>query len=465
MKMKNTRPWLLAGLLAGIVVLAVVFRPAPTAVPTAAQANTAEPAPDEPAHETTDSSGAADPGAADPGATDTAANATADADGSTQTDSTPRSGRIISAQHEVTYSPAQVDSHARRLFGTDTPSANHGVDIYRLEFESIDLSGQPTTVYAQLFVPRLSEPAGRPVYVFGAGTTGLTDLCRTSREHEAGVNWGLYRNHLLAHAGQGIIGILPDYMHFGDPGELQPYFVPAAEGRVMLDAARAVYGFFSVGYHGAVPLRAPFLAGFSQGGHAIFAAADMAASYAPELDIAGLIGYGSTTDIEDIFREFTVVAAPIIYTYARLYGEDRFDPAVMLQDRWLNNLAIDIRRLCILGLQDYYPWGPDSFFRPDFLRSLRNRSLAEDFPAIHAILRENRTGLSGHGIPALILQGGNDVVINLDDQQRFVSQLRDTGSEVRYLVYPGSRHDTRQIGFSDALDWMLDHAELQEHRP
>lgn len=371
-------------------------------------------------------------------------------------------GRLISIQHEVTYAPGQINRMASRLFHSSTPAAEHGVDIYRIEFESVNLSDEKTVVFAQLFVPRMLEPSVQPLYVFGAGTTGLTDLCRTSREHEADVNWGLYRSHMLAHAGQGVIGILPDYMHFGNPEKLQPYFVPAAEARVLLDSARAAYGFFQVGSHAARPYPAPFLAGFSQGGHAIFAAADLAAEYAPELEIAGLIGYGASTDIENLFREFTVVAAPIIYTYAQLYGEERFDPAVMLQDRWLNNLAIDVRRLCVLGLQDYYPWGPDTFFRPDFLRSLRQRSLHTDFPTIHAILQENSTGLSGHGLPALILQGGNDVVINLQDQAEFVRQLRDRGSEVRYLEYPGSRHDTRQVGFSDALTWMLERISPQE---
>ncbi|GAB6088559.1 hypothetical protein JCM12856_01520 [Spirochaeta dissipatitropha] len=372
------------------------------------------------------------------------------------------SGRILDIQHEVTYSTAQINSMAAQLFGGDRPSAEYAVDVYRIEFESLGMDEEVTRVFSQLFVPRSLESMEAPLYVFAAGTTGLSDLCRTSREHEIGINWGLYRNHMLAHAGQGSIGMLPDYMYFGDPSRLQPYFVPQAEARVLLDSVRAARSFFFGAEHAVRPDPRPFLAGFSQGGHAIFAAADQAADYAADIEIAGLIGYGASTDIENLFREFTLVAAPIIYTYAELYGEDRFDPAVMIQDRWLESLFIDVRRLCILGLQDYYPWGPDNFFRPDFLRSLRRRTLEADFPEIHAILQENSSGLSGHGIPALILQGGNDVVIDLADMEHFVSQLRDNGSEVEYLVYPGSRHDTRQIGFSDARRWMQQRMSTEE---
>ncbi|MFO7850322.1 MAG: alpha/beta hydrolase [Spirochaetia bacterium] len=405
-------------------------------------------------------------------------------------------GSLISVEHEQFYSAEEVNASASRLFsdenGEELPSADYGVDIYGIRFESTDLDGGVVEIFARLFVPRLDGKEPVPLYVFGAGTTGLTNSCRTSREHELGINWGLYRSHMLAHAGQGVIGVLPDYMHFSDSDRLQPYFIPDAEGRVMLDAVRASRAIFGDGpasqgeqkrqdAQGSSQVHVPLdtlepeaaevleelqpaegalLAGFSQGGHAIFAAADIASEYAPEIEIAGLIGYGATTNIEQLFREFTVVAAPIIYTYSRHYGEEQFDPEKMLQERWLENLSTDVRRLCILGLQDYYPWNPKPLFTPKFYRALRNRELSGEFPDIHAVLQENSTGLTGHKIPALILQGGDDVVINLEEQANFVGTLRDRGSDVRYIVYPGHKHDTRQIGFSEAQEWM--HARTEE---
>lgn len=372
-------------------------------------------------------------------------------------------GSLISVTHEASYSAREVNSSSARLFsGTAAPVAIFDVDVYALRYESTGLDQEVTPIYAQLFVPRYARQTTRPLYVFGAGTTGLSDGCRTSREHEAGVNWGLYRNHMLAFAGQGVIGILPDYMYFGVPDRLQAYFVPEAGGRVLLDAVRATHAFFEDADTAVQPSPGAVFAGFSQGGHAIFAAADIAAEYAPEVEISGLIGYGPTTNIEQLFREFSVVAAPLIYTYAEIYGRDRFDPALMLQDRWLENLAVDVRRLCILGLQNYYPWGPEGVFRRPFLNALRNRQLDTAFPEIHSILTENNSGLSGHGVPVLILQGGNDVVVNLQDQAEFAQDLRDRGSEVEYIVYPGNRHDTRQIGFSEALDWMIEQSLSQE---
>ncbi len=373
-------------------------------------------------------------------------------------------GSLVTVDHERRYTRAEVDRYADRLFNQQsTPSARYDVDVFRMELYSTDLEGEDTVVTTQLFVPRLGSVGATrrgPLYVFAAGTTGLTDACRTSREYEAGVNWGLYRHHMLAHAGQGSIGVLPDYMHFGDPDRLQPYFIAEAGGRILLDSIRAVLAYLdSPASEVRIRPAGTFLAGFSQGGHAAFAAADIRDDYAPEVELSGIIGYGPTTSIEDVFREFSVVAPAIIYTYAEHYGRDRFDPAEMLADRWLDSLERDVTRQCILGYQSYYPWGPHTLFRPEFTSALVNRRLESEYPEIYAVLAEQQTGLTGHGVPAFILQGTNDVVIDEGDQTRFVTALRERGSNVRYRLFQNSPHDTRQIGFFEVVNWMREQAQ------
>jgi pimeloyl-ACP methyl ester carboxylesterase len=300
----------------------------------------------------------------------------------------------------------------------------------------------------------LENKERRPVYVFAPGSTGLVEPCRPSNEHVAGIHWGYYRSHVLAIASQGVIGILPDYVGFGDPERVQPYFSSAAEGQTLLDAIRAVRSYFKSHPAKVLPAPGAFVAGYSQGGHAAFAAADLNSRYAPDVRIAGVIGYGPTTNPEVLFREFTVVAPMVVYTYSKLYGKERFDPADILAEPWLSNLEDDVTRQCVGGMQSYYPWQPRKLFNPRFADALLSGRLAESFPKIDAILRENSSGLSRHRIPALILQGSEDVVIRFTSQDAFVRALCRAGSAVTYLRFPGSRHDTRQIGFAEVLKWM-----------
>jgi pimeloyl-ACP methyl ester carboxylesterase len=358
-------------------------------------------------------------------------------------------GTITSTELVETLSTAGVDKAVAELFEqARKPAAAFAVDCYTLRFRSRYPADSPASVTAQVFLPRSPGRTPPAIYLFAPGSTGLVNACRPSREHIAGIHWGLYRDHVLAFAGQGFVGVLPDYLGFGDPGRLQPYMSAVAEGRMVLDAIRATRNFLKSN----PPV---FVAGFSQGGHAIFAAADLERSYAPEVRITGIIGYGPTTNLEAMFREFPVVAPMAVYTFSQMYGTARFDPKLILASRWVGSLARDVTRQCVGGMQQYYPWSARELFQPAFADALFARKLGEKYPQIHRILQENSTGLGRHRIPCLILQGTDDVVIHPATQEEFVRQLCRAGSAVRYVLYRGSRHDTRQIGYFEALDWML----------
>ncbi len=364
-------------------------------------------------------------------------------------------GSLLEVRPDGSLSPEELARTVAPLFkGFDDPLPRYTVDAYLIRYTSRYPDGGEAVIVAQLFVPRL--PAGRPglLYVFAPGSTGLLDVCRPSREHIAGIRWGLYRSHVLAFAGRGVIGLLPDYMGFGDPQRLQPYFSAVAEGRMMLDGVRAVNAFLADRFTAGARRPAAFFAGYSQGGHAAFAAADLRAAYAPELRIHGIIGYGPTTNLEALFLEFTVAAPLVVYSYSRIYGSERFNPQDILAERWAATLEHDVTRQCIGGIQSYYPMSPERLFTPRFVGALRAGTLAQEFPGIYAILEENSSGLSGHGLPALILQGGHDIVVHPPSQDAFVRALCRAGSPVTYLRYPQSRHDTRQIAFEEVLSWM-----------
>lgn len=367
---------------------------------------------------------------------------------------TAEPGTIIDAQKDEVFAPAGIADRLPALFvEVGAPIPQYAVDVYVLDYETTGLDGAATQTRVQLFVPRLTEPLTVPLYVFASGSTGLVDACRPSREHIIGVNWGLYRTHALAHAGRGSIVAIPDYMSFQVEGKVQPYFVSMAEARVLLDAVRAVRSFMVESDYLARPYDGAFLAGYSQGGHAAFSAADFQADYAPDVEIAGIIGYGPSTDVENLFREWTVAAPLVVYSYATVYGRDLFDPGLILQERWHENLMRDVTSQCIGAVQRYYPTEPWSLYRVEFADALLSGTLARDYPDIARLMALNDAGLTGHGFPALILSGTDDIVVYPDSMRRFVAALRREGSPVEHIVYQ-ARHDTRQIGFQDAVDWM-----------
>ena len=362
-------------------------------------------------------------------------------------------GTLLELTPTGTYSPADIQALAAPLFAPqEVPPLVNSVETYRLRYTTTDLDGSVAEIVAQLFVPVLSEETERPVYVFGSGTTGLAEACAPSREYDHDHPLGHYRAYLLAYASRGFIGVLPDYLGFNDPSRTQAYFNARAEGRVLLDAVRATYTFFDEHPANVQPSGAVFTAGYSQGGHAAFAAADLRPSYAPELPLTGVIGYGATTNVERLLREGPYYAPYIVESYRTAYED--FDPARVLAERWLPTLQTVAREDCVDRVQQFYPFDA-SVYTPEFAAALYGDRLAETFPKIKRVLDDNRTGLSGHGLPALIIQGEDDVIARTPTQELFVGELCAARSRVRYLSFPGVRHRyTRQAGFEATVAWM-----------
>ncbi len=366
-------------------------------------------------------------------------------------------GDIVSMQLERRMSAADIDAFIAPLYeGSVKPTARYAVSVYALQFESVYPDGAKAVAFTQVFIPDFGteKAALRPVYAFGPGSTGLTDACRPSREHVAGIRWGLYRAHVLSHAGQGTLGVLPDYLGFGDPDRDQYYMLAKAEAAAMLDALRALRALLARGGFPGISGTRNFVAGFSQGGHAAFAAADFRGGYAPDIKLSGIIGYGPSTDLIALFKEFPDVAPMALYTFRNYYGKAKVDPTLALADKFAPTLDFDVTRQCVGGMQSYYPIDPTKLFNKEFSSALLNDTLAAKYPGIYAALRENSPGLQRHGVPALILQGTDDIVVSVRSQEAFAAASRAKGNTVELRILDKVRHDTRQASFAAVQAWM-----------
>lgn len=368
------------------------------------------------------------------------------------------SGSIISVERIKDFDTAELKTSIPSFFEHfKAPEPKQSVRKYIVHFASLDFNGSPVTIKAQVYIPLLTEAAELPVYVFASGTTGIGDANAPSLEKPQERRWGWYEQNMLAYATLGHIVIFPDYTGFNDPTIPQRYFSKYAEGYMMLDAIRAVTAFFPRDGLLAKPSKAVFTAGYSQGGHAAMAAADLRPSYAPETALAGVITYGSTNDVEALIREGPAYAPLIFYNYMSMYGRDEIRPEDYLQDKWLPTFEQDASTMGVDIFQAYYGFDYKKLYRPEFAASIYSGKLAQDYPQLARRLAENHTGLSGHGIPALVIQGADDFIVTNSSQEKFVLALRAAGSTVRYLVFNGVSHRyTRMAGFDDSLSWMAD---------
>lgn len=347
------------------------------------------------------------------------------------------------------------------------PSGTYPVDMYRITFETVDEVGEVVETQADLYVPYVESETAFPVLGHAAGTTGVGNGCAPLDERTTGRSWGGYHNHSLAYAAQGHIVVFPNWLHFEDPERIHAYFVAELQGQTLLDAVRAAYNVWDGDQAldtEAEPAQAAFMMGYSSGGHAIFAAKDRAPSYAPELPIKGVIGFGPVTDPGLLLQEDPIFGPYIVYAYREFYGEDIIEPAEVYQPRWVSNFEEDVLTTCVDQIFSYYSHSARRMYDPAFREVLDGGRLAEVYPEFAERLAANTAGLGGGtDIAVLILQGTADTVITPPSQRAYVDQLCALGHSVTMIEYEAASHaDIRWRSYSDALAWMGDAAQGAE---
>jgi hypothetical protein len=168
----------------------------------------------------------------------------------------------------------------------------------RVMYLSRDSRDRPMAVTGSVLVPSTpwSGPGPQPVVAYAPFTAGMGDQCALSKVLAGQPGDFLvsdvqktFVNNLLS---RGIVVAQTDYEGLGTPGE-HTYVMRVTEAHAVLDVVRAAKRL-----PGSVVANSPVgIAGYSQGGGASAAAAELAPTYAPELDIQGAYAGAPVADL------------------------------------------------------------------------------------------------------------------------------------------------------------------------
>jgi pimeloyl-ACP methyl ester carboxylesterase len=241
----------------------------------------------------------------------------------------------------------------------------------------------------------------------------------------------------------GYVIAATDYEGVGTPG-LHPFLVGESEGRSVLDAARAAGNVKTI-----AASRKLLIFGHSQGGHAALFAGELAASYAPELNLLGIVAGAPAPDVEHTLPFLKIgtmgngFLVSVVEGFHAAYPQ--FDPAEVLTSAALAQ-ASSVDEQCLME-------------NNAALSSLPN-VLAHDpleIPELAAIVRENSFGNRSAGAPLLVVQGTADQFVPQFVNDAFVKKACAAGDTVDYLVVPGADHGEELPAVSDDIAaWFAD---------
>lgn len=319
----------------------------------------------------------------------------------------------------------------------------------KMMYTSTREDGKPTAVTGYVVEPTApwQGKGPRPTVVIGPGTVGQGDQCAGSKmlampmtidpaKPSLGVNYAGLEMYLLLL--NGVRVAVTDYIGMGTPG-IHTYINRAETGHAMLDAARAALRIAKV------PANSPVgFTGYSQGGGAAASAAELAATYAPELRVKGSYAGAPPVDLMKVIDhiEGTFIAGVIGYAINGL--ADRYAAVGPVIDKETN--ATGGRKLRELAGQCIVDTALSTGFQRTSQWTRTGESLTSVIrrhPDVHAIVKDQRIGGRKPNAPVLIGTGVADDAIPNGQVNQLYLDWRALGADVKLMtdytppIFPG----------------------------
>ena len=327
------------------------------------------------------------------------------------------------------------------------------VTATQLLFRTTNMNGLPLAAVTTVIVPADLEPGdNRPLLSYQCAIDAVASRCFPSyalRRRARAVGALSQFEYLLIAAAlaEGWVVSVPD--HEGPDGM---WGAPYEPGYCILDGVRAALDFEPFGLPKTTPIG---LWGYSGGGLASAWAAEVAARYAPELDIAGAVLGSPVGDLGNTFRRLNgtvwsglpaMVVASLTHTYPDL-------------NRVIQEHANEEGRALLKRLETMTTLEAIVRMVKKNVGTMVDRPLDEilDMPEIQYIFDNIKLGSTIPTTPVLIIQAVHDRVIAVDDIDQLAHTYSAGGANVTYHRDRFSEHMLlHPFAAPMSLEWLCD---------
>ena len=314
-----------------------------------------------------------------------------------------------------------------------------GTKAFRVLYHSRSIAGADIAVSGLLFVPAHTTTANAPIITYAHGTTGLGDQCAPSMRGGSG-EVALIARFAIA---LGYVVVATDYEGLGTPGG-HPFLVGQSEGRGVLDAARAA---IAVG-DATSPASPVIVLGHSQGGGAALFAAELAPTYAPELNVKGAVAGAPATELS--FLSGTTASGPLFgFSIMATAGFEAAYPDLAPPLTGAGKAAVaKAATSCLEPLGDYATTAFSDIFTADPTTD----------PRFAAAIAANTAGVHPTPVPIFVYHGDADQVVPVAASLRYLQRACQTGGyTIERKTYRGADHiSVIALALFDIEQWMAD---------
>lgn len=389
-----------------------------------------------------------------------------------------QTGKIVSSEPIQSFSAAQTLDQIRQTNKAFNLPVNFGYKKQTIRFNTSDGSSNDILVNAKVYMPDNAVAGKTPVISFATGTTGIGDTCAASLEQPAKRNWANYDSQLAAYVSQGYIVVVTDYEGMRDESRMHHYMVGELEGKTVLDSIQALNNLELTKNN--IDPNAVFVAGYSQGGHAAFWADALAPKYAPNIKLAGVVGFGPVTSVSETLTSAITDGANInwfgpyvISSYQDWYKRD-YPVSRILLPKWTININSDVANVCIDNVNQFYPNNiganrSGALYTPEFIAAAKTGNIANNsiYAQFSSDMDANLVGPIKTNTPKLINHGTHDIVVLPAQSKSAYNRLCASGNKTSLKEYNTSpfavqtynpkglvdHYQTMNASINDTLVW------------
>ncbi len=311
-----------------------------------------------------------------------------------------------------------------------------GTTSTQLLFRSTDSKDNPIAAATTVIVPDAPWAGGgpRPVVAYNEATDSLGNACAPSSTLPRGTNKEIDRMQELL--GRGYAVVATDYQ-----GPRQAYSAGRVAAHTVLDGLRASQ---SVGVASDAPIA---ITGYSGGAIASGWAAQLAPSYAPELNIVGVAFGGPPTDYKILQRSLNGGIGSGLFTAATIGLSREYPEMRALANDNGKRLALVQKDQCV----DVLSYSGLLLFDQ---QNLSNVPDVFNHPITRSVIEENRMGQVKPEAPIYIYQGVQDFLIPKEGAEAVQDQWCAMGASVHLEEVPGDHTIAEGGGRPGAFDWI-----------
>lgn len=309
-----------------------------------------------------------------------------------------------------------------------------------IQYRSTDATGAPVAVTGTYIEPNNPWKGGgpRPLVSYSEGTQGQGDACTPSKTLESTVNIsggalgiGYEVPSIYGLLDKGIAVVITDYIGFGDPTRVHTYVDRKDMGHAVLDAARAALDVPGASVTASSPVG---VYGYSQGGGAAAAAAELQTTYAPDVNLKAGYAGAPPANLAEVMKTADGTTLTGVLGYA-INGLVRNNPSLQgTLDANTNNAGKAALKKA--STQCIGESAASFAYKKTTEWTTSRKSLAtvvNSIPSALAIVNEQRIGKIKPGVPMRITVGTKDDIVGYPQARQLAVDWCRLGATVNWV--------------------------------